>query len=159
MKAVLHLVVYGLIFLTAYSCENKDLDNYVEGYITGTFLCDRVVNGQAADSVRGFCILLKNRENSITTYFAMDLYAFSLPNGLFTFPPEILNYTYDGSDCGPKFFPDSLISKYKFIFKYRAADKNEIIEFLCGPCFQMETTFPWRHFKQITIEGYRINQH
>lgn len=153
MKTIFKTIVLcGLIISIIYSCEHKNFDGYVEGCITGTFLCPKVVNGQAGDTVRGFCILLKDRGNSNNTYFPMDLYAFSLPDSYFPFPPKILNYKYDDSNCGPGFFPDSLMSNYKFMIKYRYPDENEIIEFVCGPCSAMAAAFPWRNFKQIIVE-------
>lgn len=150
-------VLCGLIVLTLYSCEQKNLDGYVEGSITGTFLCPKVVNGSAGDTIRGFCILLKDRENSTITYYPMDLYTFNLPDGSFTLPIEIFKYKYDGSNCGPKFLPDSLISNYKLMIKYRYPVENELIEFVCGPCTAMAAGFPWRHFKQIIIEDIEIS--
>jgi hypothetical protein len=157
MKTIFKIaIICGLIISTIYSCERKNLYGYVEGSITGTFLCPKTVNGHPSDTIRGFCILLRDRENSTITYFPMDLYTFHLPDGYFPFPSEIYNYKYSGSNCGPKFFPDSLVSNYKIMFKYRYPDENEIIEFVCGPCFAMEPTFPWRHYKQITVEDIAI---
>ncbi len=149
-------VLCGLIVLTLYSCEQKNLDGYVEGSITGTFLCPKVVNEQAVDSIRGFCILLKDRENSTITYYPMDLFTLNLPDGSLSLPIEIQNYKYDGSNCGPKFFSDSLISKYKCMIKYRYPVENELIGFVCGPCSAMAAGFPWSHFKQIIIEDIKI---
>ena len=150
-------ILCGVIALTLYNCEQKNPDGYVEGSITGTFLCPEIVNKQAGDTIRGFCILLKNRENSTITYFPMDLYAFGLPDASSILPNEIFKYRYNGSDCGPQFFPDSLISNNKLKIKYRYASKNELIEFVCGPCTARDAGFPWRYFRQIIIEDIQIN--
>lgn len=157
MKAILHLI-YGFIILTILSCENKDLDDYEEGYFTGTFLGYKLVNGHfSADTVRGFCILLKNSEHSKDSNSPMDLYTFSLPDNSFTFPSEIYKYRYNGSTCGPKFFPDSIISKYKIMLKYRNSTEDEIIDFACGFCTLGDPTFMWQFYEQVIIEEIKIS--
>ena len=156
-KKIFFKFLIGLFILTVSSCDNNNLDDYEEGYISGSFLCDKVVNGHPTDTLRGFCILLVNRENSKVTYYPMDIYTFSLPDGSITFPPEILNMKYDGANCGPMFFPDSLIPKYKFLFRFRNSSENEKNEFVCGPCFTMEAGFPWYNYKQVTITECIVN--
>jgi len=157
MKAILHLaVICGLIILTVFSCENKDLDDYEEGLITGTFLGYKLINGHlSVDTVRGFCILLKNSEHS-NSNSPMDLYTFSLPDNYLIFPPEIYKYRYNGSTCGPMFFPDSIISKYKIMLKYRSSTEDEIIDFACGFCTLDAPTFMWQFYEQVIIEEVKI---
>lgn len=161
MKTILHLtVIFGLITLAVYSCEHKDLDDYVEGNIVGSFICPKVENGQAADYVRGFCILLEHSGN-VDSRYPMDMYAFNLPDILYTlnFPEKILGPgpITDGRNCGPYFFPDSLIRKYKFRFKFRFSNEDEIINFVCGPCYDLFPPFPWSNFKQaIIVEAIKI---
>lgn len=158
MKALLYLTfLSGLFCFMISACETNNLHNFEDGYISGTFSCNKLINGAPNDSVRGFCILLKNRENSVTTYYPMDLYTFSTPEIPFSFPPEIINVRYDGTDCGPMFFPDSLIYKYKVKLKYRNTNDNEKVDFLCGPCASMEVGFPWKNFKQIIVEDIKID--
>jgi hypothetical protein len=86
----------------------------------------------------------------------MNYYALSLPVDSLTSSPEILKYSYNGANCGPKFFPDSVRSNYKFLFKFRKSIGNEIIGFACGPCTTLGLSFPWSNYDQITIEKIKV---
>jgi hypothetical protein len=155
MKALLpSILIIGLVIFSTNSCEDKDQDGFTEGYLTGTFLCSKVEDGHPVDTIRGFCISLDSENPN--SNFPMSHFALSLPVDSLKSSSEIFKYKYNGSNCGPKFFPDSVKSNYKFMFKFRKSFGNEIIKFVCGPCTAMEMSFPWSQYDQITIEEIRI---
>ncbi|GET22100.1 hypothetical protein [Prolixibacter denitrificans] len=123
----------------------------VTGYIVGSFICDEKdgetgkVIGKQTD--RAYCILLENSENA-NSEWPMDFYTFDLPDNLYAIPDELLSPGYEGSNCGPHFFPDSLRYSYKINFKFQ---KNDSVHFVCGPCTAMELSFPWDDFDQILV--------
>ncbi|GET24789.1 hypothetical protein [Prolixibacter sp. NT017] len=123
----------------------------VTGYIVGSFICDEtdIENGQATgnQTARAYCILLENSGNA-NSEWPMDFYTFGLSDSLYAIPEELLSPDYDGSNCGPHFFPDSLKYSYKISFKFQ---KNDSVHFVCGPCTAMELSFPWDDFDQILV--------
>lgn len=137
------------------SIEKKQeslFSGFVEGYITGSFRCNETRNGQATGNLteRGFMIILEDNTDS--------LYTFTLPPNLIDFPAEILTPDYDGNNCGPTFFPDSLKDEYKIRFRYRTPEDFEDVQKACGPCQYMFPTFRWEEYDQIIIrEVTRIN--
>jgi len=152
------LLLCGIIALTAFSCEKEDiteLSDFVEGYIVGTFICDEDLseNGQGTGSKtdRGYCILLEGSENT-DSHWPMDYYTFNLLSEYFDFPAGILSVPFDGSNCGPVFFPDSLRNAYKLSFKYREPKESERIYFTCGPCTMMDLTFRWKDYNQVILK-------
>jgi hypothetical protein len=165
MKTIRNLLfLCGVIALAACSCDKNDekSSEFVEGYIVGSFICDEVnrESGEATGNrtERGYCILLKGSEN-INSPWPMNIYTFTLPTGLFTFPAKILAPDYNGKNCGPTFFPDSLKTKYKIRFQYRDSNGTEKINFACGPCTLMDPTFPWDNYSQVILKNTtKINQ-
>ena len=156
--------ISGIILLTICSCDKEvipEFSGFVEGYIVGTFICDEDIseNGQGTGSKtdRGFCILLEGSENT-DFHWPMDFYTFNLPSGLFDFPDKILTSTYDGTNCGPVFSPDSIKYEYKLRFRYREPKKSERIFFTCGPCMHIGPTFHWEKFKEVIIKEVTINK-
>lgn len=143
-------------------CEkNEDgYSDFVDGYIIGTFICDKVdaKTGEAsADKTRrGYCILMESSEITNSPY-PMDFYTFDLSSDLFDFPNEILSPNFDSSNCGPNFFPDDLRNMYKIKFKYQILDKDDEFKFVCGPCMAMELAFPWEDYNQIKLRDIIIN--
>jgi hypothetical protein len=76
MKTIFKIaIICGLIISTIYSCERKNLYGYVEGSITGTFLCPKTVNGHPSDTIRGFCILLLQPRQICRTRYSDRLLA------------------------------------------------------------------------------------
>ena len=145
------------IFLDIDKCNiQTDQSAYsgpVTGYIVGSFICDEEdgetgkVTGMRTD--RAYCILLEDSGNANSEY-PMDFYTFDLPDNQYAFPDELLSPNYDGSNCGPHFFPDSLKYVYKISFKFQ---KNDSVQFVCGPCTAMELSFPWQDFDQILVRN------
>jgi hypothetical protein len=148
MKTIFKAILFVLISTATYNCETKNGDDYLEGYISGTFLCPETVNGHPGDTIRGFCISKEDRVNTPI----MDFYTFHFPGDQFPIISEIYKYTYSGSNCGPKFFTDSIMKNYKVRIKFRYPNENEKKVFVCGPCLALDVTFPWTNFKQIIIE-------
>ena len=150
-----------LLSIITFGCEkssnngNEKIDTAysgpLAGYIVGSFVCDETdsENGQATgkQTARAYCILLENSGNANSEY-PMDFYTFDLPDNLYAVPDEILSVTYDGNNCGPHFFPDSLKYTYKISFKFQ---KNDSVQFVCGPCTAMAPSFPWQDFDQILV--------
>jgi hypothetical protein len=139
------------VALLGAGCD-EDKDEYsdrVEGYVVGSFVGDEVnAEGVAAGNKtpRGYCILLKgNGEKN------MDFYTFNFPDTLFAFPDKILTPNYNGNDCGPTFFPDSLKYAYKIKFKYQIVDEPDNVRFATGPCSFWLATFPWEDFNQVIV--------
>ena len=159
MKTITNiLLLCGIIILMAFSCEKEDipeLSDFVEGYIVGTFICDedKSENGQGTGSKtdRGYCILLEGSKNT-DYHWPMDFYTFNLQSEIFDFPTEILSVLFDGSNCGPVFFPDSLRNEYKISFKYREPKESERIFFACGGCTMMHLTFSWIDYNQLILK-------
>ncbi len=151
------LLLGGVIVFATFSCEKEEtpkLSDFMEGYITGSFICDETggKEGQATGkkTERAYCILLDSSENT-DSHWPMDFYTFNLPSDFFDYPTEILSNTHDGSNCGPVFFPDSMKNEYKISFKYKKPEKSERIYFACGFCSMMALTFPWKDYDQVTL--------
>jgi len=151
------IILIGLILVVLYSCENKNPGDYIaEGSLSGSFLCHQIINGQSGDTLRGYCILLNGGKNSGSANYQMNLYVFNFPYSSLNLPIELKNYTYDGTNCGPEFFPDSVISKYKFTIRFKNPAESEMIQFACGPCTAMAASFPWEDFSQVIVEDIVI---
>jgi|GEM_PF-1661458 len=164
MKTIIRILfLCGIIVITAFSCEKEnipELSDFVEGCIVGTFKCYETDSetGQTTGSKtdRGYCILLEGSENT-DSHWPMNIYTFNLPSDLFDFPTdEILSILYDGSNCGPVIFPDSLKNEYKISFKYREPKELERIFFVCGACTMMEPPFLWEYWEQVIIEEVTV---
>ena len=115
-------------------------EDYVEGYIVGTF----VGTGTFVDSVfyedltpRGYCIKLIGSNNS-----KMSFYTFSLAD-----PSEVITHGIsNSSNCGPVFFSND----YKKIkFKYKIAENK--LDFDIGPCTTMVPQFPWDIYDEVVV--------
>jgi hypothetical protein len=146
-----------LLALMIVGCDKEaETTEFGEGYIVGSFVSDLVnkETGQATGSKtpRGYCILLADSKNANTPW-PMDFYAFELPGDLINFPANILSPLYDGSNCGPTFFPENLRNSYKIRFQYQNSTEAGKIKFVCGPCSAMLAAFPWENFRQITIKN------
>lgn len=117
---------------------------FVEGYITGAFRCLEK-NDQGTDDLTepGFMIILEDNADS--------LYTFTLPPGLIDLLPDTYINCYDGNNCGPCFFPDSLQREYKIRFKYRTPEDFEDVQFVCGPCTYLFSTFRWEEYDELII--------
>ncbi len=100
IKTQFLLLPFLFILIGAGGCEeeNEEPSGFVEGYIVASFQC----NNDSKE--RGFCIILENNADSIST--------FSLPSNIFDFPPGVIKPGHDTFSGGPYFFPDSL--RYKF---------------------------------------------
>ena len=117
-------------------CENEEHSDYVEGYIVGSFQCNGGYEG------RGFCIILANNADSIST--------FSLSENIFDFPPGVIKSGHDASG-GPYFFPDSLRYEFNIRFRYRQPDISEFID--CPLAFSaMGVPFPWNDWNCVIVE-------
>ena len=130
------------------SIEKKQenlFSGFVEGYITGSFRCYEVRNEQVTEDLteRGFMIILEDNVDS--------LFSYTLPPNLIDFPAEILIPDYNGKNCGPTFFPDSLKSEYKIRFRYRTPEEFEEVQKACGPCQFFWPTFNWKKYDQVII--------
>jgi hypothetical protein len=129
----------------------------IEGYITGTFICYEKNNENDATTdtptPRGFCILIEGSENKNSNY-PMDFYTFNIPEKLIDFQEGLLSSSeFDrGYDCGPSFFPDSLLNRYKISFKYRDVNESESIQFSCGFCPAIYVYFPWEDYSQKILD-------
>lgn len=64
---------------------------------------------------------------------------------------EILTPDYNGDNCGPVFFPDSLKYAYKISFKYQIARAQNEVQFVTGPCRAMLASFPWENYYQVMV--------
>jgi hypothetical protein len=148
------LTIFLLLFplcvvLLGAGCEkDEEYSNLVEGYVVGSFIADEVNSeGQATGNKtpRGYCILLERSENE-----SMDFYAFNFPDTLFSFPGEILSPNYNGYDCGPTFFPDSLKYIYKIKFKYQIVDELNKVQFVTE-CLAILPVFSWDNYDQVIV--------
>ena len=129
-------------------CEKKENTDYVEGYIVGSFIADEFnADGQATGNKtpRGYCLLLEGSEDN-----SMSFYSFNFPDDLFSFPNEIL-LDYNGSNCGPAFFPDSLKYAYKTKFRYQIVDEQDKVLFVTGACTAMSPIFLWENYDQVIV--------
>ncbi len=131
-------------------CEDADeYSNFVEGYVVGSFIGDEVDGeGQATGNKtkRGYCILLEENKNK-----RMDFYTFNFSDTLFAFPDEILSPDYNGNNCGPTFFPDSLKFAYKIKFNYQIVNEPDKVQFITA-CFALDAAFLWDNYDQIFIK-------
>ncbi len=149
-----------IAFLGA-GCEKDDNENseLIKGYVIGSFVGDKTSNeGQATGNIteRGYCILLEGSENS-NSQRPMNFYTFNFPDTLFNFPDEILIPNYNGDDCGPTFFPDSLKYSYKIEFNYQIVNESEKVQFITGPCTTLHSAFPWESYDQIDMSEISKN--
>lgn len=139
------LVILG----TGCDDDENEYSGLVEGYVVGSFIADEFnANGQATGNKteRGYCILLEGSENE-----SMDFYSFNIPDELFSFSDEILLPNYNGNDCDPTFFPDSLKSSYKIRFKYQIVNDQNQVQFVTGDCLAMLASFPWENYDQVIV--------
>jgi hypothetical protein len=150
------------VVLLGSGCEDEYY-GFVEGYVVGSFICYEVDNetGQATGDFteRGYCILLEDSKNA-DIHWPMDFYTFDIPQGLIDIPEGVLSnpIDYDGSSCGPSFFPDSLQTEFKIGFEYMIVKEVEKNEFACGACTHMHLTFNWGDYNQIFLKNVsRIN--
>jgi hypothetical protein len=121
----------------------------VLGYIVGSFIADEFNSeGEATGNKteRGYCILLEGNEDK-----SMDFYTFNFPNDLFSFPDEVLSPDYNGYDCGPTFFPDSLKYVYKIKLKYQIVREQDKVQFLTGACLDIGVPFFWENYDQVIV--------
>ena len=157
MKRLKQLCYLLLMFLVLTSCttyENNE-STYIEGYIVSSFICDKTdASGQSTGNhtKRGYGILLEDSENS-EVHWAIDFYAFNLPEDLFDFPIEILSEGSNSNNCGPVFFPDGFRNTYKIKFQYKVLSEAEKIEFACGPCTSLDLIFPWENLDEISLQN------
>ena len=155
---LLSIFLFALFYISLLGagCEKEDeYSDFVEGYIVGSFIGNELdANGKATENKtkRGYCILL---EESKTKYF--DYYTFDLPDTIFTFPDEILHPDYNGNDCGPTFFPDSLKKAYKIKFKYQTVAEPAKIQFVTGACTSLLLAFQWEDFEQVIVNEITNN--
>lgn len=165
MMKTISLKISSLLMLFALmgaGCEkeNTESPNLAEGYVVGTFICDKIdrKNGEALGhkTHRGYCVLLKNSKNKTSPY-PMDFYTFDSSDNLFIIPEELLSIDFDGSNCGPYFFPDSLRNAYKIKFEYQILSEFDKSQFACGSCTTMELMFPWEDYSQIELKNITIN--
>ena len=146
---ILLLFTLCMVMLGA-GCEKdkSKYSGYVEGYITGSFIADEFnADGQATGNKtpRGYCLLLEGSEDN-----SMSFYSFNFPDDLFSFPDEIL-MDYNGYNCGPAFFPDSLKYFYKISFKYQIVDEPNKVQFLTGACLALLPVFAWENYDQVIV--------
>lgn len=152
MKIIVFLLLLALMMV---GCDKEaETTGFVEGYIVGSFVSDLVNKetgqGTGNKTPRGYCILLADSKNANTPW-PMNFYTFELPGDLINFPANILSPLYNGSNCGPTFFPENLRISYKIRFQYQNSTEAEKIKFVNG-CTAMDMTFPWENFHQITIK-------
>ena len=149
-KSYLILMLFLVILCTG--CEDL-IDRYsgiVEGYVTGSFVSYEVDSeGQATENLteRAYCILLEGSDDE----YNMDFYAFNFPETLFDFPDEII-IQYDGRNCGPAFFPDSLKQTYKIKFRYKNVNERDKIQIITGFCSAMDLSFPWGNYNEVIVK-------
>ncbi|WP_147384161.1 hypothetical protein [Maribellus luteus] len=150
MQTILLLLLPLCVILLAMGCkDDNEYSDQVEGYIVGSFIADEFnTKGEATGNKteRGYCILLEGSENN-----AMNFYSFNIPEGLFSFPDEILTPDYNGDNCGPSFFPDSLKYAYKISFKYQIVSTQDEVPFVTGACRAMLASFPWENYDQVMV--------
>ncbi|WP_372935836.1 hypothetical protein [Mariniphaga sediminis] len=156
LPLALFLLPLCMVLLGA-GCEKEEYSELVEGYIVGSFVCyevgtDGVATGDYTE--RGYCILLEGSEKT-DSYWPMDFYTFDLSSELFEFPEKVIysSVDYNGNDCGPSFFPDSLQSKFKITFEYRDVKKDEGVRFSCGICTTMGPLFNWKDYNQVLLKN------
>jgi len=151
VPAICQFLLLLCVVLIGMRCKDDvEYSVSVEGYIVGSFIADELnTKGQVTGNKteRGYCILLEGSETN-----AMDFYSFNISDGLFSFPDEILIPDYDGGNCGPAFFPDSLKYAYKISFKYQIVSAQDEVQFVTGDCLAMEASFPWENYHQIVIK-------
>lgn len=142
------------IVILGAGCDTEDeYSGYVEGYVVGSFIGDEVDGeGQATGNKteRGYCILIKGSEYT-DSQWPMDFYTFNFSDTLFAFPDEILSPDYNGYNCGPTFFHDSLKYAYKIKFNYQIVEESDKVQFITGACLAMEVPFPWGNYSQIYL--------
>jgi hypothetical protein len=150
LLAIFLLLLPLFIVILGAGCDTEDeYSNLVEGFVVGSFIGDGVDGeGQATGNKteRGYCILLVESEDK-----AMSFYSFNFSDTLFAFPDEILLPDYNGYNCGPTFFPDSLKFSYKIKFKYQIVDEPDKVQFSTGPCTTLALAFPWENYNQIFV--------
>jgi hypothetical protein len=158
---ILLLLLPVCMVLLGAGCEKEETRpefiGPIEGYITGTFICYEKNNETHATTdnptPRGFCILIEGSKNKNSNY-PMDFYTFNFPEGLIDFQEGLISSSeFDrGHDCGPSFFADSLLNKYKISFKYRDVNESESIKFSCGFCPAIYVYFPWEDYSQKILD-------
>ncbi len=159
MKNILKLLLLsGVIVFATFSCEKEEapkLSDFTEGYITGSFICDKMDSeGQSIGkkTERAYCILLDSSKNT-DPLRRMNFYTLNLPSDIFEFPPTIISVLYNGGNCGPAFFPDSIRTKYKIKFQYRILNNDEKEQFSCGACTADRPSFLWENYNQATLKN------
>jgi hypothetical protein len=144
------LLLPACVILFGVGCDEEDeYSDFVEGYVVGSFIGDEInTEGEATGNKteRGYCILLEASKNK-----QMDFYTYNFPNTMFTFPDEILSASYNGYNCGPVFFPDSLKYDYKIKFRYQIVNNPYKVLFAIGPCSAWALAFPWENFDQVNV--------
>ena len=142
LKTIIALLILSVM---GFGCKkNNESSGFVEAYIVGSFICDEASCGTQFQ--RGYCILLENNKNGL-----MDFYTFNLPEEILTFPHYILKH-HDSNNCGPAFFPDSLITRYKIRFQYHKLSKTESLKPIYG-CYAMDIPFPWEDYQEASLES------
>lgn len=146
---ILRFLLPVCIALLGAGCDDEnEYSDLAEGYVVGSFIADEVNDeGQATGNKteRAYCILLEGNEDK-----SMDFYTFNFPDTLFPFPDEILTPNYNGYDCGPTFFPDSLKYVYKIKFKYQTVDELNKVQFVTE-CLALLPVFSWDNYDQVIV--------
>ncbi|MCF6357066.1 MAG: hypothetical protein L3J54_04600 [Draconibacterium sp.] len=159
LSPVILLIIIGIMLVSA-GCQKEDEPEFsgsVEGYIVGSFI-GVIINSETGGSTgikteRGYCILVKGKDGS-ENKFEIDFYTFDLPSDLFDFSEEILSSTYNSDNCGPVFFPDSIIDKSIISFQYKIMDREEKVKFgFDGACYHMHQWFPWNSYNEIILKN------
>jgi hypothetical protein len=147
-----YLTILLCLAMLCAGCEDL-MDRYsgfVEGYVTGSFVSYEVDSeGMATENLteRAYCIQLEGNDDE----YKMDFYTFNFPETLFDFPDGIISQ-YDGSNCGPAFFPDSLKQIYKIKFRYKNVDERDKIQIITGFCSAMDLIFPWGNYEEVIVK-------
>ena len=129
------LNISGKSILYEYGLEKTE--DYVEGYIVGTFIGSSS-SGSDSFTPRGYCIKLIGNDSS-----PMSFYTFSLTDS-----SEVITHGISNKDdCGPIFFLNDDYRKIKF--KYKIVENK--LDFVTGPCMAMYPMFPWNIYDEVEI--------
>ncbi|SFE94351.1 hypothetical protein [Sunxiuqinia elliptica] len=147
-------ITFLFFVLIGVGCEKEEDLAMAEGYVVGSFVADVIREGQVTGEKtgRGYCILLKGSKNK-----SMDFYTFNFPDDFFQFQEELLIPEYNGNNCGPNFFPDSLKYIYKIKFSYQLVEELNKVQFVTGACTALYPTFAWDDFKQVILFEPTVN--
>jgi len=154
MKASIRIFLCGIIVLAAFSCKKENTpewSDFVEGYITGYYKCYEGEDSTLTPMV--YCVLIQGSKNANSRH-PLDFYTFNIPYELINYP-ENEQKLLISNECGPIFFPDSLMTRYKIRFQYQVLNENEKKR-VAAICSTILIPFPWEEYSEIRLKNIAV---